>query len=523
MRTPILLAALVLPALLAGCPGDITVIERGDDDDVTEAPYEGDDAGECSDGADNDQDGLFDCEDDGCVGSPDCACDDGDGDGVCDEDDVCEGEDDTLDTDADGVPDCLDPCPDDNPDDTDGDGVCDSDDLCDGVDDTLDTDGDGVPDCLDPCPDDNPDDTDGDGICDSDDLCDGVDDTLDTDGDGVVDCLDLCPGADDTLDSDADGVIDCLDLCPGADDTLDSDADGVPDCLDPCPLDNPDDTDGDGICDSADVCPGADDTLDTDGDGVPDCLDPCPLDNPDDTDGDGVCDADDLCPGGDDTVDLDGDGVIDDCEQCLASNGWSQPDTDGDGLPDDCLLSVLLEDGGSYVTDNIEIELLSRGWAVNYATSAAVAATTDFSAYDVVALTFPGSTQSQGNVVAANDLGLVGLLIHRGGPSNFPGAGLGSDSFYQSDSCTVNDNTHFVTQTLPLGPLLLDYTYKTIVNGVAPSATTLVSCSAPSLVVHSTARRLTTPYYGHDAGMPWSAAADTLDVRSYAWAAGFGP
>jgi hypothetical protein len=34
--------------------------------------YEGDDAGECSDGADNDKDELFDCDDDGCFGSPDC-------------------------------------------------------------------------------------------------------------------------------------------------------------------------------------------------------------------------------------------------------------------------------------------------------------------------------------------------------------------------------------------------------------------------------------------------------------------
>jgi len=71
--------------------------------------------------------------------------------------------------------------------------------------------------------------------------------------------------------------------------------------------------------------------------------------------------------------------------------------------------------------------------------------------------------------------------------------------------------------------VLLDYTYKTIVNGASASASTLVSCTDPSLVVHPTARRLTTPYYGHDAGMPWSAVADTLDVRSYAWAAGFGP
>jgi hypothetical protein len=34
--------------------------------------YEGDDPGECSDGADNDQDGQFDCDDAACKGSPDC-------------------------------------------------------------------------------------------------------------------------------------------------------------------------------------------------------------------------------------------------------------------------------------------------------------------------------------------------------------------------------------------------------------------------------------------------------------------
>ena len=397
-------ALLLLALLLTACGGDITVIEQGDDDDSAPAPYEGDDPGECSDGADNDQDGLFDCDDPGCEGSPDCACDDADGDGVCNEDDACPGEDDTLDTDGDGVPDCLDPCPEDNPDDTDGDGICDSDDPCD---DSIDTDGDGIPDCTDPC----------------------------------------------------------------------------------------------------------DDTIDTDGDGVPDCTDPCPLDDPDDSDGDGVCDTDDLCPGGDDTVDLDGNGIIDDCEQCLGSGGWTLPDNDGDGLPDDCLLSVLLEDGGSYVTDNIETELLSRGWTVSYVTSSALASMTDFSTYDVVALTFPGSAQP--NAYAANAAGLVGMLIHRGGGS-FSNSGLGTDSFYQSGSCTVNDNTHFVTQAFALGPLNLDYVYKTIVNGASAGTSTLLSCTAPSLVVHPTLRRLTTPYYGHDSGMPWSTDADLLDVRSYA-------
>ena len=40
--------------------------------DKEPALYEGDEAGECSDGADNDLDGLFDCNDEGCAGSPDC-------------------------------------------------------------------------------------------------------------------------------------------------------------------------------------------------------------------------------------------------------------------------------------------------------------------------------------------------------------------------------------------------------------------------------------------------------------------
>ena len=35
--------------------------------------YEGDEPGECTDRADNDRDGKFDCDDEGCAGSPDCA------------------------------------------------------------------------------------------------------------------------------------------------------------------------------------------------------------------------------------------------------------------------------------------------------------------------------------------------------------------------------------------------------------------------------------------------------------------
>ncbi len=48
--------------------------DTGDDDDSQDDDdaFEGDEPGECTDGADNDMDGLFDCDDSDCEGSPDC-------------------------------------------------------------------------------------------------------------------------------------------------------------------------------------------------------------------------------------------------------------------------------------------------------------------------------------------------------------------------------------------------------------------------------------------------------------------
>lgn len=82
------------------------------------------------------------------------------------------------------------------------------------------------------------------------------------------------------------------------------------------------DSDGDGVCDEDDVCPGLDDSLIgtscTDND---DCTinDTWGVDcnctgTYSDLDGDGVCDGDDICPGGDDTIDTDGDGIPDYCD-----------------------------------------------------------------------------------------------------------------------------------------------------------------------------------------------------------------
>ena len=75
---------LALLALLIGCP----------------ASFEGDAAGECSDDADNDQDGLFDCADPDCAGAAGCA---GDDDDVTADDDDSGGDDDTTGDDDDAT------------------------------------------------------------------------------------------------------------------------------------------------------------------------------------------------------------------------------------------------------------------------------------------------------------------------------------------------------------------------------------------------------------------------------------
>jgi hypothetical protein len=100
MRNGRIACALVPIALLvwAGCGDDASA--PGDGGDGDGGSHEGDEPGECADGADNDRDGLFDCRDPDCFGAPECVGDadadadgDGDGDGGADAD---------ADADADG-------------------------------------------------------------------------------------------------------------------------------------------------------------------------------------------------------------------------------------------------------------------------------------------------------------------------------------------------------------------------------------------------------------------------------------
>jgi len=149
-----------------------------------------------------------------------------------------------------------------------------------------DTDADGVPDRQDACPNTVhgakvdtkgcPIDSDGDGVPDGIDQCAGtpvgaqVDPKgcpIDSDQDGVADGLDKCPGTpvgarvDSVgcpIDSDQDGVADGIDRCPGTPKGCTVDSAG---CIR--------DADGDSVCDALDLCPGTPRGVKVDAHGCP--------------------------------------------------------------------------------------------------------------------------------------------------------------------------------------------------------------------------------------------------------------
>ena len=91
--------------VMGSCRGGCNATDKGDQgaqEQVKPGDYEGDDPEECRDGADNDQDGYFDCQDNGCWDSPDCDSA-GDADVDADAD---------ADVDADTDTDTTDPCTD---------------------------------------------------------------------------------------------------------------------------------------------------------------------------------------------------------------------------------------------------------------------------------------------------------------------------------------------------------------------------------------------------------------------------
>jgi outer membrane protein OmpA-like peptidoglycan-associated protein len=177
----------------------------------------------------------------------------------------------------------------------------------------IDSDNDGVPDGLDQCPNTPPNARPVYPIGNPRAGC-----PVDSDNDGVADYLDRCPNTPPNarpidangcpVDSDGDGVADYLDRCPNTptnarpvDATgcpLDSDHDGVPDYLDRCPNTPPNarpidangcpvDSDHDGVADYLDRCPNTAPNTQVDANG-------CPVQR--DSDNDGVTDDRDRCP-----------------------------------------------------------------------------------------------------------------------------------------------------------------------------------------------------------------------------------
>jgi len=144
---------------------------------------EGDDPGECEDGADNDFDGAYDCDDSDCAGAPACADDDdaaddddsGDDDDAADDDDATDDDDDDIVLDDDDIaPDDDDIAPDDD------DSADDDDDIAPDDDDIVLDDDDVVPD-------------DDDSADDDDDTADDDDDDIAPDDDDVTPPPSTCP------------------------------------------------------------------------------------------------------------------------------------------------------------------------------------------------------------------------------------------------------------------------------------------------------------------------------------------
>ena len=201
-------------------------------------------------------------------------------------------------------------------------------------------------------------DSDGDGVMDCIDNCYLVEnaDQLDTDGDGKGDACDNCPNDknQDQKDSDGNGV---GDECEPA--LVDPDGDGVKNTYnqDNCPdKPNPDqlDSDGDGIGDECDNCPLVPnvDQADENNNGKGDVCEE-EIYNPD-IDGDNVPNTEDNCPkvANEDQLDSDGDTIGDACDNCQDVPNKNQVDYNGNGVGDACENIAVTEacGGGEEVT-----------------------------------------------------------------------------------------------------------------------------------------------------------------------------
>lgn len=176
-------------------------------------------------------------------------------------------------------------------------------------------------------------DSDGDGIMDCVDNCYLVanEDQLDTDGDTVGDACDNCPKHPNKnqdpsfcdaalIDPDGDGVDTINDNCPNKanPDQLDSDGDGIGDECDNCKLVPNIDQLDENNNGKGDVCEEEIYNPDIDGDEIPNSEDNCPN-----------------TPNSD-QLDSDGDTIGDACDNCINTPNKNQVDYNGNGIGDAC-------------------------------------------------------------------------------------------------------------------------------------------------------------------------------------------
>ncbi|MDC0132007.1 thrombospondin type 3 repeat-containing protein, partial [Flavobacteriaceae bacterium] len=174
-----------------------------------------------------------------------------------------------------------------------------------------DSDADGVNDILDQCPNTpNGESVDVNGCAES---------QKDPDNDGITGLNDNCPTVANAnqADTDGDGVGDVCDNCKETANSnqLDTDGDGSGNACD-------DDDDNDGVPDTQDAFPtNAQESVDSDGDGIGDEQDP-------DADNDGIADEDDNCiiVANTDQADMDNDGIGDVCDTDADGDGYSNVD-----------------------------------------------------------------------------------------------------------------------------------------------------------------------------------------------------
>lgn len=177
--------------------------------------------------------------------------------------------------------------------------------------------------------------------------------------------------------------------------------------------------------------------------------------------------------------------------------------------------------GNETTEDLVEAELITLGHTVTIVPETSVTPDYDYSPYDVVVFLWNqlDTYIDLENLLEENEACQIGIVcMSHYNMQNALGLGVAND--WTGDPFEVVDNTHWITEPWPTGLLDLSFTYKVNMSSVLPGSTALGVCgAASSLVVHDTYRRVSSPYYAHTSGMPWSADAGELFDRIICWAA----